>query len=90
MLNDYMNNFQNIVSNIFFVGFKVTLIILVALLIFSLVMLSIGCLIKSQKLKSKFIKVVPILIVVIIIVLALPYIFSNPFRLASTASSNVS
>ncbi len=54
MLNDYMNNFQNIVSNIFFVGFKVMLIILVALLIFSLVMLSIGCLIKSQKIKSKF------------------------------------
>lgn len=54
MLNDYMNNFQNIVSNIFFVGFKVMLIILVTLLIFSLVMLSIGCLIKSQKIKSKF------------------------------------
>lgn len=54
MLNDYMNNFQNIVSNIFFVGFKVMLIILVALLIFSLIMLSIGCLIKSQKIKSKF------------------------------------
>lgn len=54
MLNDYINNFQNIVSNIFFVGFKVMLIILVALLIFSLIMLSIGCLIKSQKIKSKF------------------------------------
>lgn len=54
MLNDYMNNFQNIVSSIFFVGFKVILIILVSLLIFSLIMLSIGCLIKSQKIKSKF------------------------------------
>lgn len=54
MLNDYMNNFQNIVSSIFFVGFKVMLIILVTLLMFSLIMLSIGCLIKSQKIKSKF------------------------------------
>ncbi len=54
MLNDYMNNFQNIVSSIFFVGFKVVLIILVTLLIFSLFMLAIGCLIKSQKIKSKF------------------------------------
>lgn len=54
MLNDYMNNFQNIVSSIFFVGFKLMLIILVTLLIFSLIMLSIGCLIKSQKIKSKF------------------------------------
>ena len=54
MLNDYMNNFQNIVSSIFFVGFKVILIILVSLLIFSLIMLALGCLIKSQKIKSKF------------------------------------
>lgn len=54
MLNNYMNNFQNVVSSIFFVGFKVMLIILVILLIFSLIMLSIGCLIKSQKIKSKF------------------------------------
>lgn len=54
MLNDYMNNFQNIVSNISFVGFKVMLIILVILLIFSLIMLAIGCLIKSQKIKSRF------------------------------------
>lgn len=54
MLNDYMNNFQNIISSIFFVGFKVMLMILVILLIFSLIMLAIGCLIKSQKIKSKF------------------------------------
>ncbi len=54
MLNDYMNNFQNIVSSIFFVSFKVMLIILVILLMFSLIMLAIGCLIKSQKIKSKF------------------------------------
>ena len=54
MLKDYMNNFQNIVSSIFFVGFKVMLIILVTLLIFSLIVLAIGCLIKSQKIKSKF------------------------------------
>ena len=54
MLNDYMSNFQNIVSSIFFVSFKVILIILVILLTFSLIMLAIGCLIKSQKIKSKF------------------------------------
>ena len=42
MLNDYMNNFNNIVSNILFVGFKVILIILVVLLIFSLILLAIG------------------------------------------------
>ena len=46
---DYINNFQNIVSSIFFVAFKVIVIILVSLLILSLIMLAIGCLIKSQK-----------------------------------------
>ena len=75
MLNDYMNNFNNIVSNILFVGFKVILIILVVLLIFSLILLAIGCVIKSQKIKSKFLILVPDLLVSIIFLLALPYFF---------------
>ncbi len=75
MLNDYMNNFNNIVSNILFVGFKVILIILVGLLIFSLILLAIGCVIKSQKIKSKFLILVPGLLVSIIFLLALPYFF---------------
>lgn len=75
MLDDYMNNFTNIVSSIFFVGFKVILVILVGLLIFSLIMLTIGCLIKSQKIKSKFLNVVPSLLVGTCLFLALPYIF---------------
>lgn len=74
MLNEYMNNFQNIVSSILFVGFKVILIILAILLILSLIMLAIGCLIKSQKIKSKFLMVVPGLLVGNILFLALPYI----------------
>ena len=75
MLNDYMNNFNNIVSNILFVGFKVILIILVGLLIFSLILLAIGCVIKSQKIKSKFLILVPGLLVSIIFLLAIPYFF---------------
>ena len=75
MLNDYMNNFNNIVSNILFVGFKVILIILVVLLIFSLILLAIGCLIKSQKIKSKFLILAPSLLVSIIFLLAIPYFF---------------
>jgi len=73
MLNDYMNNFQNIVSSIFFVGFKVILIILVALLIFSLIMLSIGCLIKSQKIKSKFLTSSISLLFGIVVFLCIPF-----------------
>ena len=75
MIYDYINNFENIVSSIFFVGFKVIVIILVSLLILSLIMLTIGCLIKSQKIKSKFLIIVPSLLLVTIFFLAIPYIF---------------
>ena len=57
MLDSYMNNIENIVSSTLFIGFKITLIILVSLLIISLILLAIGCLIKSQKMKSKFLSV---------------------------------
>lgn len=75
MLDSYINNFGNIVSSIFFVSFKVIVIILVSLLILSLIMLAIGCLIKSQKIKSKFLIAVPSLLLANILFLALPYIF---------------
>ena len=74
MINSYINNFQNIVSSIFFVGFKVTAIILIVLLILSLIILAIGCLIKSQKIKSKFLITVPSLLLGNIFFLSLPYI----------------
>lgn len=72
MVDNYLNNFENIVSSIFFVGFKATLVILVIALMFSLIMLAIGCLIKSQKIKSKFLKAVPGLLVITILFLLLP------------------
>ncbi len=75
MLDSFINNFENIVSSTLFIGFKITLIILVSLLILSLILLAIGCLIKSQKLKSKFLKIAPGLMIVIILVLLLPYVF---------------
>ena len=75
MSYDYINNFENVVSTIFFVSFKVIVIILTILLIFSLIMLAIGCLIKSQKIKSKFLIAVPSLIIGNVLFLALPYMF---------------
>ena len=71
----YINNFENMLSTIFFASFKVIVITLTILLILSLIMLAIGCLIKWQKIKSKFLKVVPSLTLGIIFVLTLPYIF---------------
>lgn len=72
MIYEYINNFENAVSSIFFVSFKVIVIILTVLLIFSLIMFAIGCLIKSQKIRSKFLIVVPSLILGNIVVLCIP------------------
>jgi hypothetical protein len=75
MLDSYMNNIENIVSSTLFIGFKITLIILVSLLIISLILLAIGCLIKSQKMKSKFLIAVPSLLIGIIFFLSIPPTF---------------
>ena len=75
MENDFLNAFQSTVSYILFASFKWTTIILVLMLIISLILLAIGCLIKSQKLKSKFLKVVPGLLIGNILFLAIPYVF---------------
>ena len=75
MINDYINNFENVVYFLFFTSFKIILIILVILLIMSLLILILGCLIKSNKLKSNFLRKVPYLTIGIIFLLILPYFF---------------
>lgn len=74
MINNYINNFQSIISIFLFYGFKYTLLLLVVILILSLIFLMIGCIIKSQTIKSKFIKIVPSLLLSLIFLLLLPYI----------------
>ena len=74
MVENYISNIQNIVSNIFFKSFKGIMIILVILLILSLIMLAIGCLIKSQRIKSKFLILVPSLLLANIFFVSIPYI----------------
>lgn len=74
MLDNYINNFNAFLLNALFFCFKYAVITLIFLLIISLILLAISCLIKSQKLKSKFLIVVPSLIVGNIVLLALPYI----------------
>lgn len=75
MIDNYINHLENIVSSTLFVIFKVSLIVLVVLLILSLVMLAIGCLIKSQKIKSKFLKAVPSIFITILLLLSIPVIY---------------
>lgn len=73
MIEDYINNFENIASNILFHSFIGIVIVLTILLFISLILLGIGCLIKSQKLKSKFLKAVPSLFIAELFVLLIPY-----------------
>ncbi len=74
MINNYINNFRSIISTFLFYVFKYTLLLLVVILILSLIFLMIGCIIKSQTIKSKFIKIVPSLLLSLIFLLLLPYI----------------
>ena len=76
MLDNYINNFNSITSTFLYQGFIVILHILALLLIISLIILIIGCLVKSQKIKDKFLSVIPGLILGIIFILCIPYIFS--------------
>lgn len=75
MLDNYINNINVFFINALFFCFKYTIIIFVILLILSYIILTVGLLIKSQKIKSKFLIVVPSLMTTIIFILILPYIF---------------
>ena len=74
MLNNYIYNFETIISNFLFYSFKYTLLLIAIFLIVSVIFLMIGCIIKSQKIKSKFLKIVPGLLVSLIFLLIFPYI----------------
>ena len=74
MLNNYIYNFETVISNFLFYSFKYTLLLIAIFLIVSLIFLMIGCIIKSQKIKSKFLKIVPGLLVSLIFLLIFPYI----------------
>lgn len=65
MLDNYINNINVFFINALFFCFKYTIIIFVILLILSFIILTIGLLIKSQKIKSKFLIVVPSLMATI-------------------------
>ena len=75
MIENYMNNFENIVTSIIFIGFLSVIFMLLIVLVISLLLLILGCIIKSQTLKTKFLKSVPILLIGIIFVMSLPIVF---------------
>ena len=74
MLDVFIYNYHSTIFSALFIVFKIALIIIIVFLILSLTLLAIGCLIKSQKIKSKFLIVVPGLIIILLLFLAIPII----------------
>lgn len=72
MGNDYINTINNYISQAFFYSFIGVLGILTIVFILSLLILIIGCLIKSQKIKSKFLKLSLSLFVLLCFVILIP------------------
>ena len=76
MFEDYMNNFNNIITSFFYIAFiSILVLLVVVLLVISLLLLILGCLIKSQTLKSKFLKTVPFLMIGIFFILLIPILY---------------
>ena len=75
MSDTYVNNIENMISYLFFIIFKYALILITIFTILSLILLIIGCLIRSKNIKSRFLKIVPDLLISLIFLLLLPYLF---------------
>ena len=75
MANDYINNFSNIISSALFYSFIGTIIFLASILIVSLIVLIIGCLLKSQVIRIKFIKSSIGILITLIFVILIPVIY---------------
>lgn len=73
-MENYIFNIENSISNILFNSFIGCLCLIVIELIISLIMLIIGCLIKSQTIRSKFLRIVPISLFFLILLLSIPKI----------------
>lgn len=73
-MQNYIFNIENLISNILFYSFIGCLCLIVIELIISLIMLIIGCLIKSQTIRSKFLRIVPISLFFLILLLSIPKI----------------
>jgi len=79
-MNEYMESITRLGNEVLFFLFKISVVVITILLIFSLVMLIIGCVFKSQKLRSKYLKSSISLLISLVILLLLPiliYLYKN-------------
>jgi len=76
MANDYINNISNMISSALFYTFIATITFLAITLIISLIVLIIGCLLKSQVIRVKFLKSSIGILISLIFVILIPVIYS--------------
>ena len=74
VLDNYIENINNTMSAVWFYAFITTITVLTIILIISLLCLIIGCLIKSQKIKSNFLKAAIYILLILGFILVIPYI----------------
>lgn len=76
MTNDYINNLNNLISSVLFYSFIGSVILLTILLIVSLIILIIGCLLKSQIIRRKFLKASISILILLVFIILVPVIFT--------------
>ena len=76
MTNDYINNLNNLISSVLFYSFIGSVMLLTILLIVSLIILIIGCLLKSQIIRRKFLKASISILILLVFIILVPVIFS--------------
>lgn len=76
MTNDYINNLNNLISSILFYSFIGSVMLLTILLIVSLIILIIGCLLKSQIIRRKFLKASISILILLVFIILVPVIFT--------------
>lgn len=76
MSNGYINNLSNLISSVLFYSFIGTVMLLTILLIVSLIILIIGCLLKSQIVRAKFLKGSISILVLLVFIIIVPVIFT--------------
>lgn len=76
MTNDYINNLNNLISSVLFYSFIGSVMLLTILLIVSLIILIIGCLLKSQIIRRKFLKASISILILLVFIILVPVIFT--------------
>lgn len=74
---EYLNNINTYISEGLFFLFKISIYVFTALTIISLILLLIGQLIKSQRMKDKYIKLSMSFLILLVFIILIPIIYTS-------------